>query len=47
MPLDDQLALFEIALDEIGVDDLVNQVLEVAMDEDGIVRVLRHALPPD
>jgi hypothetical protein len=47
MTLDDQLALFEIALDEIGEGDLVNQVLEVVMEEDGAVRALRYALPPD
>ena len=47
MTLDDQIALFEIALDEIGEGDLVNQVLEVVMEEDGAVRVLRYALPPD
>jgi hypothetical protein len=46
MTLDDQLVLFEIALDEIGAGELVNQVLEVAMEEDGAVHVLRYALPP-
>jgi len=47
MTLDDQLALFEIALDEIGEDDLVNQVLEVSAQEDGAVHVLRYWLPPN
>jgi hypothetical protein len=46
MTLDDQLALFAIALDEIGAGELVNQVLEVAMEEDGGIHVLRYALPP-
>jgi len=47
MTLDDQLALFEIALDEVGEEDLVNQVLEVSMEEDGAVHVLRYSLPPN
>jgi hypothetical protein len=45
MDLDDQHALFEIALDEIGDGDLVNQVFEVTLEEDGAVHVLRYALP--
>jgi hypothetical protein len=47
MTLDDQLALFEIAPDEIGAGELVNQVLDVAIAEDGTVHVLRYALPAD
>jgi hypothetical protein len=47
MDLDDQRALFEIALDEVGDGDLVNQVIEVTLEEDGAVHVLRYALPPE
>ena len=45
MNLDEQRALFEIALDEVGDGDLVNQVLEVTLEDDGAVQVLRYALP--
>jgi hypothetical protein len=44
--LDQQLELFEIALDDLDRDpDLVNQVLEVTLDEDGEVTVRRYGLP--
>jgi hypothetical protein len=42
-----QLELFELALDEVGDGDLVNQVLEITIDEQTEIRVLRYALPPD
>jgi hypothetical protein len=47
MTLDDQLALFNIVLDEIAEGDLVNQVLEVSIEENGAVHVLRYSLPRD
>lgn len=47
MDLDLQLDLFELALDEIGGGDLVNQVLEIALLEDNDIRILRYALPSD
>lgn len=45
MDLNMQLELFELALDEIAVGDLVNQVLEVTLGDDDQFRVLRYALP--
>jgi hypothetical protein len=47
MDLEIQRELFEIALDELGDDDLVNQVLEVTLTEQNEIHVLRYALPPD
>ncbi len=49
MDLDLQLELFEIALDELDRDsDLVNQVLEVSLSEDGNeIGVLRYRLPSE
>ena len=47
MDLDLQIELFETALKEIAEDDdLINQVLEVTVTEDGEIRLLRYALPP-
>ena len=40
-----QLELFEIALDEVGNGDLVNEVLEIILWNNDEVRVLRYALP--
>lgn len=45
MDLDLQLELFEIALDEVGTGDLVNEVLEIILGDNDEVRVLRYALP--
>jgi hypothetical protein len=47
MDLNLQLELFELALDEIGDGDLVNQVLEITIEQQTEIRVLRYALPPD
>lgn len=47
MDLDLQLDLFELALDEIGGGDLVNQVLEITLLEGNDIRILRYALPSD
>jgi hypothetical protein len=48
MDLDLQLELFEQALAELDADsDLVNQVLEITLDDDDKLHVLRYALPPD
>jgi hypothetical protein len=47
MDLDLQLELFELALDEIGDGDLINQVLEITIEDQTEIRVLRYALPPD
>jgi hypothetical protein len=46
MNLDMQLELFELALDEISDGDLVNNVLEITLREDSLIRVSRYALPP-
>ena len=40
-----QLDLFEHALDEVGEEGLVNQVLEVALDENGDINIRRYVLP--
>ena len=46
MDLDMQIELFEQALLELDADpDLVNQVLEITLDDDDDLRVLRYALP--
>jgi len=47
MDLNLQLELFELALDEIGAGDLTNQVLEITLEDQTEIRVLRYALPPD
>ncbi|MGO9806098.1 MAG: DUF5615 family PIN-like protein [Rhodomicrobium sp.] len=47
MDLDLQLELFECALEELaGVEDLVNQVLEIAATGEDDIVILRYALPP-
>lgn len=46
MDLDMQIELFDQAMDELAVDsDLVNQVLEITMEEDGSLHVRRYRLP--
>ena len=48
MDLDMQVELFEQALIELDADpDLVNQVLEITLDDDDDLRVLRYALPAE
>lgn len=48
MDLDMQIELFEQALAELDGDpDLVNQVLEVSLEDEDAIRVLRYALPKD
>jgi len=48
MDLDVQLELFERALDELAVDDdLINQVLEITLDGDEELHILRYRLPPE
>jgi len=48
MDLDMQIELFEQALVELDADpDLVNQVLEITLDDDDDLRVLRYALPAE
>lgn len=48
MDLDMQIELFEQALVELDADpDLVNQVLEMTLDDDDDLRVLRYALPAE
>jgi hypothetical protein len=48
MDLDMQLELFEQALDECAVDDdLINQVLEITLDGDEELHILRYGLPPE
>jgi hypothetical protein len=48
MDLDVQLELFEQALDELAVDDeLIKQVLEVTLDGDEELHILRYRLPPE
>ena len=47
MDLNLQLELFELALDEIGDGDLINQVLEITLEEQAEIRVLRYVLPAD
>jgi hypothetical protein len=47
MDLDMQLELFDEALEELALSgDLVNQVLEITLDDDGI-HVRRYQLPED
>ncbi|MFU0506408.1 DUF5615 family PIN-like protein [Pseudaminobacter sp. NGMCC 1.201702] len=46
MTRDVQIELFEQALRELdAAPDLVNQVLEVSLEDDGYLRVVRYALP--
>jgi hypothetical protein len=47
MDLDLQLELFELALDEVGDGDLINQVLEITLEDQTEIRILRYTLPPD
>lgn len=47
LTVDVQLELFERALEELAVDgDLINQVLEITLEEDQELHVLRYSLPP-
>jgi hypothetical protein len=46
MDLDMQLELFGIAVSELGPDpDLLNHCLEVILNDDGLVRIIRYSLP--
>lgn len=48
MTRDIQIELFEQALQELAVNpDLVNQVLEISLDNDDRLRVVRYALPAE
>jgi hypothetical protein len=47
MDLDMQLRLFKEALTEVGDGDLINQVLEVYLTEEGDLHILRYRLPAD
>jgi hypothetical protein len=48
MDLDVQLELFEQALDELAADkDLVNQVLEITLDGNDELHILRYRLPSE
>lgn len=48
MDLDMQIELFEQALAELDGDaDLVNQVLEISIEDEDAMRVLRYTLPPE
>lgn len=48
MDLDMQLELFEHALDELAADsDLINQVLEITLNENEELHILRYRLPSD
>lgn len=48
MNLDMQIELFEQALLELDHgDDLVNQVLEVTLEDEDALRIVRYALPRD
>ncbi len=48
MDLDMQLELFQQALLELeGDDDLVNQVLEVTIEDEETLRIVRYALPKE
>ncbi|MEO9336777.1 DUF5615 family PIN-like protein [Mesorhizobium sp. SB112] len=49
MDLDMQIELFEQALAELDTadDDLINQVLEITIDDDDHLRVVRFALPAE
>jgi hypothetical protein len=46
MDLNLQLELFEVALDEVGDGQLINQLLEISVGESGI-HVLRYVLPAE
>jgi hypothetical protein len=46
MDLNLQLELFEVALDEVGDGELINQLLEISVGESGI-HVLRYVLPAE
>jgi hypothetical protein len=48
MNIDVQLELFEQALEELAADDdLTNQVLEITLENDDELHVLRYSLPPE
>jgi predicted nuclease of predicted toxin-antitoxin system len=45
MDLDMQLRLFKEALAEVGDGDLINQVLEIYLTEEGDLHIVRYRLP--
>lgn len=48
MNIDVQLELFEHALEELAADDdLTNQVLEITLESNDELHVLRYSLPPE
>lgn len=48
MDIDTQMELFGIALDALATDgDLINQCLEVTIDNEGQITLLRYPLPDD
>jgi hypothetical protein len=48
MKVDVQLELFGQALEELAVDgDLINQVIEVTLEDNDELRILRYSLPPE
>jgi hypothetical protein len=48
MNIDVQLELFEQALEELAADDdLTNQVLEITLENNDELHVLRYSLPPE
>ena len=45
MSLEVQKTLFLLALEKLGQDEPTNEVLDVTVDADGVIRVERYALP--
>ena len=47
MKVDVQLELFEQALEELAMEgELINQVLEITLEENQELHILRYSLPP-
>src|ERR1700739_4291676 len=47
MAAENEVALFGIVLDEVGLTEMVNQAIEITLGAETAYELVRYALPPD
>jgi hypothetical protein len=47
MSAENEVALFGIVLDEVGLTEMVNQAIEITLGAETAYELVRYALPPD